>query len=618
MPMIKPASIRDLKSRVNIHDVVAGVVTLRKAGASYKGLCPFHNEKSPSFHVSPDRGMYKCFGCGKGGDIISFVMETEHLAFSEAAETLARRFNVPLEFEEGGPSREERSLRQELFDLHETATEHFHQQLVGPGRVGEFMRGYWTDKRKFPLELAADFRIGAADEQGSGLGAALAKKKYSEDALRQCGLFFVREGAPISPATLRTRFRGRLMVPIRDIQGRVVAFTARQTDLTPDDDPAKEAKYVNSPETPIFTKGELLFNLDRARANCTTGPFVMVEGQLDAMRCWSAGIKTVVAPQGTAVTERQMTMLQRLNAHLDCFLDGDNAGRKAALRLLPLALAAGVEVKFLALAPGVDPDALFRDQGREAYEQLRASALDGITFACRALLPEPGKATALDKEQAVKQIFEIIGRTSSETALEVYLAQIQREWRLGRGVFEDFAAFRRNPRSGSAARAPSSLPPPTAPVGSGPGSAKAGGVEEHLLLLCVHHPEIGPALAGLVQHEWVIEGTTAGRLLNRALAAFENAEWPADDATRLGESTEETELITKLVFEPPKSDDLLKNVNEALRRIHKRFIDDELNKIQLEIAGERPDSDPEFLSARRRKIELVKQSKHPPQLSALP
>jgi DNA primase len=233
MPMIQPASIRDLKSRVNIVDVVSAVVTLRKAGASFKGLCPFHNEKTPSFHVSPDRGMYKCFGCGKGGDIISFTMETEHLTFSEAAETLARRFNVTLEYAEGGPTKEERSLRQELYDLHERAAEHFHAAFTGTGAIGTFMRGYWTEKRRFPLELADEFKIGAADEAGGGLAALLAKFRYREEAFRQCGLFFVREGVPFSIGGLKHRFRGRLMIPIRDIQGRVVAFTARQTDITP-------------------------------------------------------------------------------------------------------------------------------------------------------------------------------------------------------------------------------------------------------------------------------------------------------------------------------------------------------------------------------------------------
>ena len=202
-------------------------------------------------------------------------------------ETLGQRYGVPIEFEEGsGPSREERSLRQELFDLHEQAAVHFHDAFKAAGPAGDFMRAYWVNERRFTPDLADEFKIGAAGSDGSALGAAILKKRYSEDALRQCGLFFIRDDAMITAGALRPRFRGRLMIPIRDHQGRVVAFTARQTSLTPDDDPAKEAKYVNSPETPIFTKGHLLFNLDRARTAVGEGrPFVMVEGQLDWCVC---------------------------------------------------------------------------------------------------------------------------------------------------------------------------------------------------------------------------------------------------------------------------------------------------------------------------------------------
>lgn len=154
------------------------------------------------------------------------------------------------------------------------------------------------------LELAEEFKIGFAPPEDSGLAAALWKRQFTEEALRQCGLFFTREGALLTIGALRPRFRGRLMIPIRDHQGRIVAFTARQLELTPADDPAREAKYVNSPETPIFTKSNLLFNLDRARSHATDGhPFVLVEGQLDALRCWSVGLRTAIAPQGTSITE---------------------------------------------------------------------------------------------------------------------------------------------------------------------------------------------------------------------------------------------------------------------------------------------------------------------------
>src|SRR5688572_11619100 len=184
MPVIKPSCVRDIKMRVNLADVISRVVTLRKAGgARLKGLCPFHNEKTPSFHVDTDKGFYKCFGCGKAGDAITFVRDTEQLGFTEAVEALGQRFNIVIEYEEGsgGPSREERSLRQELFDLHDVAAEHFHQAFKARDTAGEFMRSYWAEQRRFPLELADEFKIGAADAAGSGLGAALLKRKFSEE-----------------------------------------------------------------------------------------------------------------------------------------------------------------------------------------------------------------------------------------------------------------------------------------------------------------------------------------------------------------------------------------------------------------------------------------------------
>ena len=287
MASIKPTCIRDLKLRVNIADVVSRTVALKKAGSRLRGLCPFHNEKTPSFNVDADKGFYKCFGCGKAGDIISFVRETEQLSFTEAIEALGQRFGIVIEYEEGsGPSKEDRSLRQEIYDIHEQAADFYYEQFKLTNPAGDYMRNYWVEKRKFPIELADEFKIGVSPVEENALGMRLWKRKYSEEALRQCGLFFVRDGSIITPNSLRPRFRGRLMIPIRDHQSRVVAFTARQTELTPKEDPSYEAKYVNSPETPIFVKGQLLFNLDRARTEVSDEkPFLMVEGQLDALRC---------------------------------------------------------------------------------------------------------------------------------------------------------------------------------------------------------------------------------------------------------------------------------------------------------------------------------------------
>ena len=410
MPVIKPTCVRDLKLRVNLADVVSRMVTLRKAGGTrLKGLCPFHNEKTPSFNVDPDKGFYKCFGCGKSGDAITFVRETEQLSFTEAVEALGKRFGIPIEYEEGsgGPSSADRTLRQEVFDLHDVAAEHFYQAFKAKDATGDFMRQLWTEKRKFSLELADEFKIGAVDADGSGLGAAMLRRKFSEEALRRCGLFFVYDDTAITLHSLRPRFRGRLMIPIRDHQGRVCAFTARQTELTPDDDPAKEAKYVNSPETPVFTKGNLLFNLDRARTNVGEGkPFVMVEGQLDALRCWSVGLKTAIAPQGTSITESQLVLLRRYHTQVECFFDSDSAGQKAALRFLPMALKSGLEIRFLTLAgeTKLDPDLLFLERGLAAYDEVRRDAQSAMAFACRTFLPDPGKSSAEQRARAAQAV----------------------------------------------------------------------------------------------------------------------------------------------------------------------------------------------------------------------
>jgi len=621
MPAIKPSSLRDLKARVNLLDVVSRVVTVRKVGARFRALCPFHQEKTPSFYVDPDKGLYHCFGCGKSGDLIAFVRETEQLSFTEAVEALAKRFGVTLEYEAGtGPSREERSLRQELFDLHEIAAEHFHQAFQGAGAAGEFMRAYWTAQRRFPAELAEEFRIGAADANGSDLAAVLLRKRYSEEALRQCGLFFApRDSGPLMLGALRHRFRGRLMIPIRDHQGRVVAFTARQTDLTPADDPAREAKYVNSPETPIFTKGNLLFNLDRARSHVgEERPFVLVEGQLDALRCWQVGLKTAVAPQGTAITDTQLGLLRRYHQQIECFFDSDSAGQKAALRLLPLALRTGLEVRFLTLAGAekIDPDLLFLERGLGAYEELRRAALSIMGFLHRYVLPDPKAATPEATARAIQQIYEVVAAADSEVLQRQLLAEIAPAigaLRVTPDAFErDFLRFVR--------RGNRTAPPPVSPAGSGGGPA-AGAIrppEHDLLLLCLHHERLGKPLAHeLLPRDWIDVTHPAGRILRHFLSEFEHDAWPGrDHLDELLETTEDKALVASLLFEAPDIDDPRKVANEGLRRLQTRALEPRIRQIELEIATKQTDGDADLFPLLRGRSELQRQLRQPPVLAA--
>ena len=616
MPVIKPACVRDLKLRVNLADVVGRVVTLRKAGGSrLKGLCPFHNERTPSFNVDTDKGFYKCFGCGKAGDLITFVRETEQLGFTEAVEAIGKRHGIVIEYEEGtgAPSREERSLRQELFDLHEIATDHFHQALLAKDDTGEWFRGYWIERRRFPAEIAAEFKIGAADAGGGGLAGALLRRKFSEEALRRCGLFFIHDDAAITLHSLRPRFRGRLMIPIRDHQGRVVAFTARQTDRTPEDDPAHEAKYVNSPETPIFTKGNLLFNLDRARTNVGDGkPFVLVEGQLDTIRCWSAGLKTAIAPQGTSITDGQLALLRRYHPQVECFFDSDSAGQKAALRFLPLALRAGLEARFLTLGGDskVDPDLLFLERGLAAYAEVRAASLSAVAFAARAVLPNPMSASPEERSRAARAVAELIANSPSEATRANLVTEAAAKLGLLPRVMEKELQVAEGQLRRQAPARPGETPPAPAPA------AAAGTVtpEHELLMLCLHFEALGKPLGHAVQADWIdqSENHIAGRLLNRFLSEFEQDSWPGrDQLDGLLETEEERALVSGILFEAPVIDDPVKVAQEGLRRLRARSLEPRLRQIELALATPQTDSDSDPISLLKERSEIQRQLRMP-------
>jgi DNA primase len=617
VPVIKASSLRDLKNRVNIHDVVGRVVTLRSAGsARFKGLCPFHSEKTPSFNVSADKGYYKCFGCGKAGDIINFVMETEGLQFTESVEAIAQRFAFTLEYEEGsgGPTKESRSLRQEIFDIHDLAADYYRQMFLAKTPHGEFIRNYWTQNRRFTPELGEDFKIGFAPPEDSGLAAVLLKREFTEDALRQCGLFFTRDGAVLTIGSMRPRFRGRLMIPIRDHQGRVVAFTARQLEITPQDDPAREAKYVNSPETPVFIKSNLLFNLDRARTNAGDGrPFVLVEGQLDALRCWSVGLKTAIAPQGTSITEGQLALLRRYHPQVECFFDSDSAGQKAALRFLPMALKAGLEVRFLMLAGSekMDPDLLFLERGLAAYEEVRKSSLSAMEFACRSLLPNAATAPAEQKSRAATSLFEIITQTDSDVARMTFLGEISMYLRVPLGALErDMRASMARRSTGRFAN-PNALPPPTVKP---PVEATHSATEAHLLFLCLHHEPLLRSLSAQLPHEWINQTHPAGILLNRLLAEVAHNDWGGNgQIDQILETEEEKSLVATLLFETSDDDDLIKKATEGLRSLQRRFLEPRLRQIELEIATKGTDIDFSFLLKQR--SDLTRQLLNPPKLT---
>ncbi len=341
MARIKDESVERVKATMEILPLVEDVVRLRKSGSTYKGLCPFHSERTPSFTVSPARGTFKCFGCGEGGDAITFVEKTENLDFIGAIELLARRFGVELEYEEASPEQEEKRRRDErLRALLERAAE-FYARVLWESEAGAPAREYLAS-RELGEEVSREFRLGYAPG-GARLASRALTEGYTQDELRAVGLANGRGN---------DYFNRRIVLPLADARGRVRGFQARKLH---DDDPL-QAKYVNSPEGELFRKGDLLYGLDTARqAIAREDRGVVVEGNTDVLALRQAGFAPVVASMGTALTEAQLRELARLTKRLFLCFDADAAGQDATLRGMELAVAQGFDVKIVALQPGTDP-----------------------------------------------------------------------------------------------------------------------------------------------------------------------------------------------------------------------------------------------------------------------
>jgi DNA primase len=338
---IKDESVERVKAAMEILPLVEDVVRLRKSGSTYKGLCPFHQERTPSFTVSPARGTFKCFGCGEGGDAITFVEKTENLDFVDAIELLAQRFGVELEYEEASPEQDAKRRRGErLKALLERAAE-FYGRVLWESPAGSLAREY-LDSRGLGEEICREFRLGYAP-QGATLTRRALQEGYTQEELLAVGLTN-RKG--------NDYFQRRIVFPLADARGRVRGFQARKLH---DDDPL-QAKYVNSPEGELFRKGDLLYGLDGARqAIAREDRAVVVEGNTDVIALRQAGFAPVVASMGTALTEAQLRELNRLTKRLFLCFDSDAAGQDATLRGMELAVGQAFDVKIVALEAGTDP-----------------------------------------------------------------------------------------------------------------------------------------------------------------------------------------------------------------------------------------------------------------------
>ena len=441
--------VDEIKQRVDIVDLVSESVPLRKAGRNYKGLCPFHQEKTPSFVVFPDTQSWHCFGsCGEGGDVLGFVQKREGVAFGEALRVLAQRAGVRLrpESEEAAQEAEERDRLQTIL---EAAADYYSEQLATA--TGEVARTYLA-KRGVGQGVAAEFRLGYSPNAWRALSTRLMASGYSRQELAEAGLIVEKE----EEGSFYDRFRHRLMFPIADGRGHVLGFGARSLD-------GSEPKYLNSPQTRLFDKGKLLYGLHLARqAVISTETAVIVEGYMDVIAAHEAGYHNVVASMGTAISEAQLQSLARAARRFVLALDADSAGNAAALRGLAVATEAlqgeatpsfeggllrfeqrlNAEIRVAVLPEGLDPDDLIR-RDPSAWEKLTAEAESLVDYYFAAALAEEDLGDAKSKGRFARRLLPVLASLHDPFERAHHVARLARHLKVEAGVVErELAAMR--------------------------------------------------------------------------------------------------------------------------------------------------------------------------------
>lgn len=411
--LIPQEIIEQVKDRTDILDVVSGYVTLSKAGQNFKGLCPFHSEKTPSFMVSPSRQIFHCFGCGTGGNAFTFVMKMEGTSFPETVRELARKAGIAVPEVQGIQHHPDAGNREKLEKLNEAAQAWFMHNLT-QAEAGRDARLYLKERGMFEDTLEA-FGFGYAPESWDGLLKHLLKGGYTIQDLLSAGMIVQKESAGKSPKDASgyyDRFRSRVMFPIRDLRKKVIGFGGR---ILGEGMP----KYLNSPETPLFNKSRALYLLEKARETAgKTEILIIVEGYFDAIALHQAGITNVVATLGTALTPDHIRIIRRYVTKVVLLFDPDEAGVRAALRTLDLFVDSGLGIKVVSLPDGDDPDTFIRNQGTEVFAQMQEKAPSLLDFAVEHSLKRAGSTVIEDRIRSVDEILRILQKTSNRLEKE--------------------------------------------------------------------------------------------------------------------------------------------------------------------------------------------------------
>lgn len=409
--MIPKETIDDIFDSTRIEEVVGDFVTLKKRGVNLLGNCPFHDEKTPSFTVSPSKGIFKCFGCGKGGNSVNFVMEHEQFSYPEALKYLAKKYNIEIIEQEQTPEQiEKANARESLFVVNTYAKDYFTEQLKN-SQEGKAIGLSYFKERGVSLEMIEKFQLGYNPEGWDSFSKTAQGKGYKIEFLEKTGLTIVKEDKQFD------RFRGRIMFPIHSMSGRVIGFGGRILKKSD-----KAAKYLNSPESEIYHKSKVLYGIYFSKSaivkqdNC-----FLVEGYTDVISLHQHGVENVVASSGTALTKEQINLISRFSKNITILFDGDAAGIKASFRGIDLILAEGMNVKVVLFPEGEDPDSYAKVLGKEKIQQfIEDDAQDFLTFKTN-LLKDESKDDPIKKVNLIKEVVSSIAVIPDEITRAVYI-----------------------------------------------------------------------------------------------------------------------------------------------------------------------------------------------------
>lgn len=560
MPGFVSDSTREqVRAANDIVEVIGAVVPLKRAGVNFVGLCPFHREKTPSFNVNPTKQFFRCFGCGKGGDVFRFIMEYENLTFPEALRRLAERAHIEIKEDETPGAGESRMIKDKLLTIHEQLTQRWQMALNSdPG--AQIARDYLA-QRRVPDEAVNLFRIGYAPEAWDDTVNWAKSKNFDLETVALAGLIVKKDNG----SGYYDRFRGRLMFPICDEQGRVVAFSGRILK-------AEEGvgKYVNSPETPLFTKGRIIFGLDKAkRAILDRQVAVVCEGQLDMIACFMAGVENTVAPQGTAFTGEQARLLKRYTKEVVLCFDSDNAGQKAAVRALDDLIQSGLAIRVVSVPAPHDPDSFIKEFGAEAFTELIKKGVGYFDFYLDLLCKQNDVATDRGQKEVARAMASALGKTGDQILFDRYARQTA--LRLGVDPVQAVQGFQRLAKA--AAPRPQIQDDALPQEPEAPAPARPSQSEYWILKLAMLGDENLEWLMAHLDFHWLEHGIVR-ELLELRLTPLDGGLWPqpSEILHQLNDPFAQN-LLSEVVTESRAIPDPFALLRDTLLRLRNVYID---------------------------------------------